>query len=71
MLKSRLWAIGGFNLRIALSLQLFTEAKRTETFAVTAAFAAVQVLFVGQTLDHGPKETMFPAGHVLNTTRNC
>ncbi|KAF2439438.1 hypothetical protein P171DRAFT_369901 [Karstenula rhodostoma CBS 690.94] len=36
-LKARLWTIAMFNVGIALSLQLFTEAKRTDIFAVTAA----------------------------------
>jgi putative flippase GtrA len=36
-MRARLWTIAGFNVGIALSLQLFTEAKRTDIFSVTAA----------------------------------
>lgn len=36
-MKARLWTIAAFNVGIALSLQLFTRAERTDIFAVTAA----------------------------------
>lgn len=36
-IKARLWVAATFNIGIALSLQLFTEAKRMDIFAVTAA----------------------------------
>jgi hypothetical protein len=36
-LKTRLWTAGAFNVLISICLTLFTEAKRSEVFAVTAA----------------------------------
>lgn len=44
---ARLAIIAGFNIIVSLCLLGFTNAKRSEVFAVTAAFAAVQVVFVG------------------------
>ncbi|CAI6333416.1 unnamed protein product [Periconia digitata] len=46
-LKARLGIIAGFNVLLSICLIGFTNAKRSEIFAVTAAFAAVQVVFVG------------------------
>ncbi|KAF2475391.1 uncharacterized protein BDR25DRAFT_340161 [Lindgomyces ingoldianus] len=46
-MKARLGIIAGFNLLISTCLSTLTNAKRSEIFAVTAAFAAVQVVFVG------------------------
>jgi len=37
---ARLGAIAGFNALISLCLNIFTEAKRTDCFAVTAAYVA-------------------------------
>ncbi|KAH4116562.1 hypothetical protein HBH47_166270 [Parastagonospora nodorum] len=53
--NERLGVIAGFNALLSVCLLWFTDAKRTDIFAVTAAFAAVQVVFVGQALDDGPK----------------
>ncbi|KAF2759911.1 hypothetical protein EJ05DRAFT_314432 [Pseudovirgaria hyperparasitica] len=46
-LPQKLAVIGCLNLVVSLCLTIFTSAKRTEVFSVTAAFAAVQVVFVG------------------------
>ncbi|EFQ95906.1 hypothetical protein PTT_04360 [Pyrenophora teres f. teres 0-1] len=48
-LKTKLWVVGMFNVLTSVCLRTFTEAKRAEVFAVTAAFAAVQVVFVSGT----------------------
>ncbi|OJD39989.1 uncharacterized protein BKCO1_200057 [Diplodia corticola] len=45
-LGARLGIIGAFNVVLAVSLAVFTKAKRAEVFAVTAAFSAIQVVFV-------------------------
>lgn len=45
-LEIRLGIIAIFNLILSLCLTIFTTAKRTDIFAVTAAFSAVQVVFV-------------------------
>lgn len=45
-LKVRLGLIAVFNLLLSFSLAAFTSAKRTDVFAVSAAFSAVQVVFV-------------------------
>lgn len=45
-MKARLGIIAAFNVLISFCLALFTSAKRTDIFAVTAAFSAVQVVFV-------------------------
>lgn len=45
-MKARLGIIAAFNVLISFCLAFFTSAKRTDIFAVTAAFAAVQVVFV-------------------------
>jgi len=50
----RLVIIAGFNIVIALCLLGLTNARRSEVFAVTAAFAAVQVVFIGT---NGTNET--------------
>ncbi|KAF2441969.1 hypothetical protein P171DRAFT_366077 [Karstenula rhodostoma CBS 690.94] len=43
---ARLGIIAAFNMLVSLCLSAFTNAKRVEVFAITAAFAAVQVVFV-------------------------
>lgn len=45
-MKARLGIIAAFNVLISLCLAIFTTAKRTDIFAVVAAFSAVQVVFV-------------------------
>lgn len=52
-MKIRLVLIAVFNVLITLCLTIFTTAKRTEIFAVAAAFSAIQVVFVqgGDTFD--------------------
>ncbi|KKY13318.1 hypothetical protein UCDDS831_g09125 [Diplodia seriata] len=45
-LKVRLGLIAVFNVLVSFALACFTSAKRAEVFAVTAAFSAVQVVFV-------------------------
>ncbi|KAI8934454.1 hypothetical protein NX059_009185 [Plenodomus lindquistii] len=47
-MTARLAIIGTFNVLVSLCLMGLANAKRAEVFAVTAAFAAVQVVFVGQ-----------------------
>ncbi|KAI9697151.1 MAG: hypothetical protein M1820_007886 [Bogoriella megaspora] len=44
--KLRLGFIAIFTVLLSISLALFTSAKRAEIFALTAAFSAVQVVFV-------------------------
>lgn len=39
----------GFSVLFSISLAIFTSAQRIEIFAATAAFASVQVVFVGGT----------------------
>lgn len=45
-MQARLGIIAAFNVLISLCLAFFTTAKRTDIFAVVAAFSAVQVVFV-------------------------
>ncbi|KAF2230251.1 hypothetical protein EV356DRAFT_349349 [Viridothelium virens] len=45
-MKMRLGIIAIFTVLLSFSLAFFTSAKRTEIFALTAAFSAVQVVFV-------------------------
>ncbi|TID16889.1 hypothetical protein E2P81_ATG09446 [Venturia nashicola] len=45
-MKGRQGAIAGFNVLLSVCLGVFTTAKRVEKSGVTAAFAAVQVVFV-------------------------
>lgn len=45
-MKLRLMLIAVFNILLTLCLTTFTTAKRTDVFAVAAAFSAVQVVFV-------------------------
>ncbi|KAL9080511.1 MAG: hypothetical protein Q9157_000745 [Trypethelium eluteriae] len=45
-MKMRLAIIAIFTVILSFSLAFFTSAKRTEIFALTAAFSAVQVVFV-------------------------
>lgn len=42
----RLGILAGFVLAFAFCVMLFTGAKRTDTFAATAAYAAVLVVYV-------------------------
>lgn len=46
-MPARFAIIAAFNILVSVCLSGFTNAKRSEVFAVTAAFAAVQVVFVG------------------------
>jgi hypothetical protein len=46
-MPARLGIIGVFNIVMSICLKPFTNAKRSEVFAITCAFAAVQVVFVG------------------------
>lgn len=48
-LINRLGVIMGFSVLFSISLAVFTSAQRIEIFAATAAFASVQVVFVGST----------------------
>ena len=45
-MKLRLGIIAIFTVLLSFSLAFFTSAKRAEVFALTAAFSAVQVVFV-------------------------
>lgn len=45
-MKARLGIIALFNVLTSFSLAFFTTARRTDIFAVAAAFSAVQVVFV-------------------------
>lgn len=47
---ARLGMIAAFTVLFALSMALFTNARRAETFAATAAYAAVLVVFVSGNL---------------------
>ncbi|USP76595.1 hypothetical protein yc1106_03869 [Curvularia clavata] len=46
-MTARLGIIAAFNVLVSVCLVGFTTAKRADIFAITAAFAAVQVVFVG------------------------
>ncbi|MCJ1242533.1 hypothetical protein MMC14_010541 [Varicellaria rhodocarpa] len=48
-LIDRLAVIMGFSVTFSVSLALFTSARRVDIFAASAAFASVQVIFVGST----------------------
>ncbi|PMD49300.1 uncharacterized protein K444DRAFT_638802 [Hyaloscypha bicolor E] len=48
-MTARLGAVCAFTAIFSVCLSLVTEAKRVENFAATAAFASVQVVFVGST----------------------
>ncbi|PVH93664.1 hypothetical protein DM02DRAFT_661755 [Periconia macrospinosa] len=69
-LSGRIGAIAAFNLLIAVCMQTFTEAKRSEVFAVVAVFTAVQVVFVGQALND-VQEVNPAAALMFNTTCQC
>ncbi|KAF3040788.1 hypothetical protein E8E11_001906 [Didymella keratinophila] len=45
-MPARLGVIAAFNVLVSVCLMGFASAKRSEVFAITAAFAAVQVVFV-------------------------
>jgi len=49
--NTRLGAIVGFTFAFVLLIVFTTEAKRNEVFAATAAFVAVQAIYVGVALD--------------------
>lgn len=49
----RLGMIAAFTILFTLSMALFTNARRAETFAATAAYAAVLVVFVSGNLASG------------------
>ena len=51
---NRLICLLGYSALFSVCLALFTSARRVEIFAATAAFASVQVVFVGQTIGSGP-----------------
>jgi len=48
-MRARLGIVSVFTAVFSVSLSLVTEGKRVEIFAATAAFASVQVVFVGST----------------------
>ena len=48
-MKTRIGLVILFTTVFAVLLALFTSAKRVEIFSATAAFAAVEVVFVGST----------------------
>ncbi|KAK7910834.1 hypothetical protein PG985_013315 [Apiospora marii] len=45
--------VGGWTVLFAVCVGMLTNAKRDQIFAATAAFAAVLVVFVGESLDNG------------------
>lgn len=49
----RLGMVVIFTAVFAAALSLFTDAKKIEVFSSTAAFAAVEVVFVGSTSNAG------------------
>ncbi|KAF2832478.1 hypothetical protein CC86DRAFT_462761 [Ophiobolus disseminans] len=53
--RAQIATIAAFNVLISVCLTIFTDAKRTDVFAVTAAFTAVQVVFLGIDNDWKPK----------------
>ncbi|KAI0384840.1 hypothetical protein F5Y04DRAFT_293134 [Hypomontagnella monticulosa] len=48
-MELRLLAMLGFTIAFSVSLTVFTDAKKIEVYSVTAAFAAVEVVFIGST----------------------
>ena len=50
----RLIVLLGYSALFSVCLALFTNARRVEIFAATAAFASVQVVFVGSTISGSP-----------------
>jgi hypothetical protein len=54
--NARLGPIVGFTLAFVLLTIFATEARRSEVFAATAAFVAVQVIYVGAALDPNKKD---------------
>ncbi|KAK0701901.1 hypothetical protein B0T26DRAFT_865916 [Lasiosphaeria miniovina] len=46
----RLWAVAGFTFLFSLALGIFTRGDIVDVFAASAAFAAVQVVFVGSVI---------------------
>ena len=54
--NARLGFIVGFTIAFVLLTVFTTEAKRSEVFAATAAFVAVQVVYVGAALDPNRKD---------------
>lgn len=53
-LEVRIGIIAAFNMLLSFCMAIFTNAKRTEVFAVAAAFSAVQVVFVQVGTDSSP-----------------
>ena len=49
--NQRLGAIAGFTMAFVLAMVTTSDVKRGEVFAATAAFGAVQVVYVGAALD--------------------
>ncbi|KAK8002563.1 hypothetical protein PG989_002282 [Apiospora arundinis] len=56
--------VGGWTILFAVCVGVLTNAKRDQIFAATAAFAAVLVVFVGESLDKG-------RGGSEGSTGNC
>lgn len=54
--NARLGAIVGFTMAFVVLTIFATEARRSEIFAATAAFVAVQVIYVGAALDPKKKD---------------
>lgn len=51
-IQSMLWRIGAviiFTAIFAVALTVFTNARKIEVYSATAAFAAVEVVFIGST----------------------
>lgn len=53
----RLWAVAGFTLLFSLALGIFTRGEIVDVFAASAAFAAVQVVFVGSVITAEGKDS--------------
>lgn len=60
--------VGGWTVCFAVCVGMLTNAKRDQIFAATAAFAAVLVVFVGESLDKGPGGSGGPGGNHGNCT---
>ncbi|KAK8135396.1 hypothetical protein PG984_003336 [Apiospora sp. TS-2023a] len=60
--------VGVWTILFAVCVGLLTNAKRDQIFAATAAFAAVLVVFVGESLDNGSGGPGGPEGNTGNCT---
>ncbi|KAK8101715.1 hypothetical protein PG999_012089 [Apiospora kogelbergensis] len=60
--------VGGWTILFAVCVGVLTNAKRDQVFAATAAFAAVLVVFVGESLDKGRGESGGSGGIIGNCT---